>query len=67
MLVLTRSIGEEVIVDGPARIMISSVRGQKVRLGFTAPHSTNIARSELSAQPGGGRSVQQTQSQERES
>jgi carbon storage regulator CsrA len=52
MLVLTRRIGESILVpDCDLRVKILEVRGSKVRLGITAPYSTKILREELSVYP----------------
>lgn len=50
MLVLSRTKSESVLIETPAGVigvMVVEVRGDKVRLGFTAPASYAIARSEL--------------------
>ena len=48
MLVLTRRIGESILVpECELTIKILEVRGSKVRLGITAPYSTKILREEL--------------------
>ncbi len=47
MLVLTRRIGEEIIIDGNIRIRILSVKGHNVRLGTTAPDSVSVHRKEV--------------------
>lgn len=49
MLVLSRKIGTRIVVDGPAVIEIVEIRGDKVRLGVTAPESTTIHREEVAA------------------
>jgi carbon storage regulator len=36
MLVLTRKIGEEIIIDEDIRITIVAIQGDRVRLGITA-------------------------------
>ena len=46
MLVLTRNVGEEVLV-GDAMIRILGVIGKQVRLGFDAPQEVHILRKEL--------------------
>lgn len=46
MLVITRKIGERVLI-GNAEVVILRVTRQRVRLGITAPESVNIIRSEL--------------------
>jgi carbon storage regulator len=47
MLVLTRRIGEEIMIAGNIRVMVVAVNGQRVRLGITAPASVLVARVEL--------------------
>jgi carbon storage regulator CsrA len=48
MLVLTRRIGESILVpECELTVKILEVRGSKVRLGITAPYSTKILREEL--------------------
>ena len=37
MLVLTRKIGEEIVIGGDIRIKVLEVRGAKVRIGVVAP------------------------------
>ncbi len=47
MLVLTRRIGEEIVIDGNIRVRIVAVSGGKVRLGISAPPSVSVDRSEV--------------------
>ena len=47
MLVLTRKLGEEVIIGDNIRLTVVSIRGNQVRLGFTAPAAISIQRKEL--------------------
>jgi carbon storage regulator len=37
MLVLTRKVGEQIVVSGDIRITIVAIRGDRVRLGIAAP------------------------------
>lgn len=50
MLVLSRKKRERVVIDDKIIIEIVEVRGDKVRLGFTAPTSVRISREELLSQ-----------------
>jgi carbon storage regulator len=50
MLVLSRRIGEEIVIAADIRVAIVAVNGQRVRLGITAPRSVNVARRELLAE-----------------
>lgn len=47
MLVLSRKRGEAIEVNGPAKIEIVQIAGNKVRVGITAPNDTLVMRSEL--------------------
>jgi carbon storage regulator len=47
MLVLTRKLNEAVIIDGNISVTVVAIRGNQVRLGFTAPQSLGIYRAEL--------------------
>jgi carbon storage regulator len=47
MLVLTRRIGEEIIIDGRIRLTITAVNGGKVRIGVTAPPDVRVDRAEV--------------------
>jgi carbon storage regulator len=47
MLVLTRRIGEEIVIGGDIRIRVLDAKRDRVRLGFTAPDSVHIVRTEL--------------------
>lgn len=47
MLVLTRKIGEELVIDGNTRIAIQRIRGRRVTLSIEAPKEVSIRRHEL--------------------
>src|SRR5262245_43314480 len=49
MLVLTRRIGEEIVIDGNIRIKILVSKGDRVRLGITAPDTVRVDREEVHA------------------
>lgn len=54
MLVLTRKVGEEIVIDGAIRVKVIAVQGNRVRLGFQAPPEIAISRAEaddLDAEP----------------
>lgn len=46
-LVLSRKLGEEVIVDGPCRVKVVRIQDGRVRLAITAAKSVRIDRAEL--------------------
>lgn len=51
MLVLSRKIGEEIVIGDNIRVRVLSIQGNQVRLGFVAPRSVTIHRQELLSDP----------------
>jgi carbon storage regulator len=47
MLVLTRRIGEEIIIHGNISVVIVAIEGGRVRLGVRAPSEVVIDRREI--------------------
>ena len=47
MLVLTRRVGEEIVIDDEIRITVVGVQGEKVRIGITAPPYVRVDRAEV--------------------
>lgn len=47
MLVLTRKVGEEFVIDGNILVKIIKIRGKKVRIGIQAPEKIPVHRSEI--------------------
>jgi carbon storage regulator len=47
MLMLTRKPGQEIVICGNIRLTVVAIRGNQVRLGFTAPPDVIIQREEL--------------------
>ncbi len=47
MLVLSRKVGEEIIIGGNVAVRVVSLNGSRVRLGFTGPPETRIYRQEV--------------------
>ncbi|HEV3144210.1 MAG TPA: carbon storage regulator CsrA [Gemmataceae bacterium] len=50
MLVLTRRIGEEIVIAGNIRVKVVSVHGNRVRLGIVAPQEVTVHREEIHRQ-----------------
>ena len=48
MLVLSRKVGEEIVIGDNIRITVVAIRNNHVRLGFSAPDDVHIYRSEIS-------------------
>ncbi|HAT9921666.1 TPA: carbon storage regulator CsrA, partial [Legionella pneumophila subsp. pneumophila] len=47
MLILTRRIGETVVVGDDVFITILGIKGNQIRLGFDAPDHVSIHRQEI--------------------
>ena len=47
MLILERKVEQEIMVGNNVRIVITSVRGKKVRVGIEAPNGVPIHRREV--------------------
>ena len=47
MLVLSRKLNDEIVIEGDIRIKVISITGNAVRLGIEAPQQIAIVRSEL--------------------
>jgi len=47
MLVLTRRVGEEIVIDGDIRITLVDISGDRVRIGIAAPPSIRVDRLEI--------------------
>jgi carbon storage regulator len=66
MLVLTRRIGEKIVIDGMISITVVSIKADKVRLGVDAPPSICVDRLEVHerrhlSRPKGGVSMRTAQ------
>ena len=47
MLILTRRVGEVLVVDEDIKITVLAVRGNQVRLGVDAPKDVQVHRQEI--------------------
>ena len=47
MLILTRKVGESVLIGNDISITILSVRGNQVKLGVEAPKEVSVRREEI--------------------
>ena len=50
MLVLSRKVGEKVVIDGCITVQIVAVDGNKVRIGIAAPPEVRVDREEVHRQ-----------------
>lgn len=53
MLVLTRKVGEQIVISDEIRVTVLQVRGNRVRLGIEAPAHVSIQRQEMWVEFGG--------------
>ncbi len=47
MLVLSRRVGETVVIEGDICVTVVAVQGNRVRLGITAPAAVRVDRQEV--------------------
>jgi carbon storage regulator len=47
MLILTRRIGEEIVIGDDTRITVLGIVGSQVRLGINAPNDISVHRREV--------------------
>jgi carbon storage regulator len=47
MLVLTRRVGEEIVIGDNIRVVLVATQGQAARLGVIAPRSVPVDRQEI--------------------
>ena len=47
MLILTRRIGEKIVIDDDVTITILGVKGNQVRVGIEAPREVQVHREEI--------------------
>jgi len=47
MLILSRKLGERIVIDGGITVTVTAVRGSVVRLGIEAPSEVSVSRSEI--------------------
>ncbi len=48
MLVLSRKVGEKLVIDGNIIVEVVKIQGNRISLGIAAPADVKILRSELS-------------------
>ena len=51
MLILTRRVGESVVIGDDVDVTVLGVKGNQVRVGISAPDDVNIIRNELLDRP----------------
>lgn len=47
MLIMTRRIGETIIIDDDVEVTILGVKGNQVRIGVNAPQDVSVHREEI--------------------
>jgi carbon storage regulator len=47
MLILTRRIGESLMIDDDVKVMVLGVKGGQVRIGIEAPKQVTVHRQEI--------------------
>jgi carbon storage regulator len=49
MLVLSRKVGESIVVGGGIRVTVTKIQGNRVQIGIEAPSVVAVRRAELAA------------------
>lgn len=52
MLVLTRRVGESIVIGGDIEVTVLDIKGESIRIGVKAPRETSIQRAEILAAVG---------------
>lgn len=47
MLILSRRLNEQIVIDGQIKVQVIDIRGGRVRLAISAPRHVSIRREEL--------------------
>ena len=47
MLILSRKVGDEIIIDGRIRVTITAIKGDRVKVGVSAPPEVQVDRAEI--------------------
>ena len=50
MLVLSRKVGDKLVIDGNITVEVVKIQGNRISLGIVAPSNVKILRGELSDQ-----------------
>jgi carbon storage regulator CsrA len=51
MLVLSRKVGEKLVIDGNITVEVVKIQGNRITLGLVAPSDVKILRGELTQKP----------------
>ncbi len=62
MLVLSRKVGERIVIGGSVVVTVIATQGKTVKIGIEAPPGVSIFREELVGQPGNAASTEQGRS-----
>ena len=54
MLVLTRKVGESILIGDEIKITVTKIGNKKVGIGIDAPRSVQVVRTELDVRNAGG-------------
>lgn len=49
MLVLTRMVGEELVIDERIRVRVADIKGGRIKLAIEAPRDVGVRRQEVAA------------------
>ncbi len=58
MLVLSRKVGEKLVIDGNITVEVVRIQGNRITLGLVAPADVKILRGELDERPSNSATVE---------
>ncbi len=61
MLVLTRKVGQSIVISGTIRVLVLRVEGGRVKIGISAPPEVTVMREELLAGQANARATEADQ------
>lgn len=47
MLILSRKVGEKIVIGDNIEVVVSEIKGGQVRIGISAPKSVSVDREEI--------------------
>jgi carbon storage regulator len=66
MLILTRRVGESLLIGDDVTITVLGVKGNQVRIGVNAPRDVAVHREEVLSRPAPEKSAQETPKNEQQ-
>jgi len=56
MLILTRKVGERIRIADDIELVVTAIKGDRIKIGIEAPKNIHVLRAELASHPAAARS-----------